>query len=111
MESMHQAQDMGTKVPMGRREARRARLISEVAESAGFASSDELGNSGPMLRTGEVALLFGVSERCIRNWANEGKLPSVRTLGQHRLFPAREVAHVLRGAMGGGSASAIHGTA
>lgn len=83
------------------REARRSRLAAKVAKSAGMESHAELGMGGPMLRTGEVALLFGVSERCIRNWANAGKLPSVRTLGRHRLFPAKEVASVLRQAMTG----------
>ncbi|MCA1839841.1 MAG: helix-turn-helix domain-containing protein [Actinomycetota bacterium] len=83
------------------REARRARLAAKVARSVGMDPQTELGLGGPMLRTGEVALLFGVSERCIRNWANSGKLPSVRTLGRHRLFPAREVATVLRDAMRG----------
>ncbi|HLF69325.1 MAG TPA: helix-turn-helix domain-containing protein [Actinomycetota bacterium] len=86
---------------MGRREQRRTRLIAQVAASAGLDPETDLGSGGPMLRTGEVAVLFGVSERCIRNWANAGKLPSVRTLGRHRLFPAREVALVLREAMKG----------
>lgn len=82
-----------------RREQRRTRLASKVAQAAGLEGASDLGIDGPMLRTGEVALLFGVSERCIRNWANDGKLNSVRTLGRHRLFPAREVARVLRDSM------------
>lgn len=86
-----------------RKEQRRARLAARIAEAVpGMDAETDLGTSGPMLRTGEVALLFGVSERCIRNWANDGKLPSVRTLGKHRLFPAREVALVLKQAMASG---------
>lgn len=53
-------------------------------------------DTGPLLRTGEVALLFGVSEHSIRKWADDGKLPCIRTLGRHRLFPAREIAKILR---------------
>lgn len=52
--------------------------------------------TGPLLRTGEVAVLFGVSPHSIRKWADDGKIPCIRTLGRHRLFPAREVAQVLR---------------
>lgn len=86
-----------------RKEQRRDRLAAKVAAAVpGMDAEADLGTSGPMLRTGEVALLFGVSERCIRNWANDGKLPSVRTLGKHRLFPAREVALVLKQAMASG---------
>lgn len=86
-----------------RKEQRRARLAAKIATAVpGMDAETDLGTSGPMLRTGEVALLFGVSERCIRNWANDGKLPSVRTLGKHRLFPAREIALVLKEAMASG---------
>lgn len=91
-------------IDLSRRDQRRARLAAKLASTVpGMDPEHDLGHSGPMLRTGEVALLFGVSERCIRNWANEGKLPSVRTLGKHRLFPARDVAIVLQKAMSGSS--------
>lgn len=84
-------------VKVARRENRRARLAAVLSEAVpGLDVESSLGMTGPMLRTGEVALLFGVSERCIRNWANSGKLPSVRTLGRHRLFPAKEIAEILR---------------
>ena len=87
---------------VSRKEQRRARLAAKLAATVpGMDAESDLGHSGPMLRTGEVALLFGVSERCIRNWANDGKLPSVRTLGRHRLFPAKDVAIVLQKAMSG----------
>lgn len=98
-EEMEALQAVNADTPKGR-EGRRARLVAQVAASAGLDPETDLGPSGgQMLRTGEVALLFGVSERCVRNWANAGKLPSVRTLGRHRLFPSREVAMVLRTAM------------
>lgn len=89
-----------SEIEISRRDQRRARLAAKLAAAVpGIDAEQDLGHSGPMLRTGEVALLFGVSERCIRNWANEGKIPSVRTLGKHRLYPAKEVALVLQKAM------------
>lgn len=83
---------------VGTHDKKRARLAAKIAVAA---PGMETYAGGPMLRTGEVALLFGVSERCIRNWANAGKLPSIRTLGKHRLFPAREVAAVLQKTING----------
>jgi excisionase family DNA binding protein len=39
-----------------------------------------------ILTPGEVAELFAVSPRTIRLWADEGKLPSFRTVGGQRRF-------------------------
>jgi excisionase family DNA binding protein len=46
---------------------------------------------GRLLRTREVALLFQVSERAVTDWARKGRIPSVRTPGGHRRYPAEQV--------------------
>ena len=46
---------------------------------------------GRLLRTREVVLLFQVSERAVTDWARRGRLPSVRTPGGHRRYPAEQV--------------------
>ena len=51
----------------------------------------EGGLRGRLLRTREVALLFRVSERAVTDWARRGRIPSVRTPGGHRRYPADEV--------------------
>jgi excisionase family DNA binding protein len=50
---------------------------------------------GRLLRTSEVALLFRVSERAVTDWARRGRIPSVRTPGGHRRYPADEVMALL----------------
>lgn len=50
---------------------------------------------GRLLRTREVALLFQVSERAVTDWARKGRIPSVRTPGGHRRYPADEVRALL----------------
>lgn len=57
---------------------------------------------GRLLRTREVALLFQVSERAVTDWARKGRIPSVRTPGGHRRYPADEVRALL--AQAGGAA-------
>ncbi len=51
---------------------------------------------GRLLRTREVALLFQVSERAVTDWARRGRIPSVRTPGGHRRYPAEQVRELLR---------------
>lgn len=51
---------------------------------------------GRLLRTREVALLFQVSERAVTDWARRGRVPSVRTPGGHRRYPADEVYALLK---------------
>src|SRR5690349_21131172 len=51
--------------------------------------------AGRLLRTREVAQLFQVSERTVAEWARRGRIPSVRTPGGHRLYPADQVRHLL----------------
>ncbi|MDE3206400.1 MAG: helix-turn-helix domain-containing protein [Acidobacteriota bacterium] len=48
-----------------------------------------------MLRTADVALLFEVSERTVSEWARKGQIPSVRTPGGHRRYPAEEIRCIL----------------
>lgn len=55
---------------------------------------------GRLLRTREVALLFQVSERAVTDWARKGRIPSVRTPGGHRRYPADEVRALLARAGG-----------
>jgi excisionase family DNA binding protein len=52
--------------------------------------------AGRLLRTREVALLFQVSERAVTDWARRGRIPSVRTPGGHRRYPAEDVWALLR---------------
>jgi excisionase family DNA binding protein len=54
------------------------------------------GMRGRLLRTREVAVLFQVSERAVTDWARRGRIPSVRTPGGHRRYPADEVWALLR---------------
>ena len=53
---------------------------------------------GRLLRTREVAILLHVSERAVTDWARRGRIPSVRTPGGHRRYPAGPVLELLRGA-------------
>ena len=68
----------------------RQRLTQELTVGASTASLD-----GRLLRTREVALLFEVSERAVTDWATKGRIPSIRTPGGHRRYPADAVADLL----------------
>jgi excisionase family DNA binding protein len=65
----------------------RAHLVAELFGTDPAADSLR----GRLLRTREVALLFQVSERAVTDWARRGRLPSVRTPGGHRRYPAEQV--------------------
>lgn len=69
----------------------RARLLDELDLSA----PDGQGVVDRLLRTHEVAVLFQVSERAVTDWAARGRLPSVRTPGGHRRYPASAVRELL----------------
>jgi excisionase family DNA binding protein len=71
-----------------RSERERQRLLTELAAGNGSTSSR-------LLRTREVALLFEVSERAVTDWATKGRIPSIRTPGGHRRYPAEAVAGLL----------------
>ncbi len=71
-------------------EIERQRLATELVTGA---EGGTLG--GRLLRTREVALLFEVSERAVTDWATKGRIPSIRTPGGHRRYPAESVAQLL----------------
>ena len=50
-----------------------------------------------LLRTGDVALLFHVSERTVSEWARRGRIPSVRTPGGQRRYPVEPILSLLEG--------------
>ena len=49
-----------------------------------------------LMTPSEVASLFRVDAKTVTRWAQEGKLPFVRTLGGHRRYPRDEVFRMLR---------------
>jgi excisionase family DNA binding protein len=51
--------------------------------------------SDELLRTKDVARAFQVSERTVAEWARRGRIPSVRTPGGHRLYPADRIRQLL----------------
>jgi excisionase family DNA binding protein len=48
-----------------------------------------------LMRTSEVASLFGVTTRTALNWATTGRLPSIRTAGNQVRFPSDGVLALL----------------
>lgn len=42
-----------------------------------------------------MAVLFEVSERTVTEWAARGRIPSVRTPGGHRRYPAAVIGDLL----------------
>lgn len=50
-----------------------------------------------LLRSGEVAALFDVTERTVLNWASAGKLPSIRTVGGHLRFRQDDIMELISG--------------
>jgi excisionase family DNA binding protein len=64
-------------------EAHRHELLSLL-----FGSEVPHALEGQLLRTTDVATLFQVSERTVSEWAKRGQIPSVRTPGGHRRYPA-----------------------
>lgn len=79
----------------------RDRLLTEL-----FGDADvPAGLEDRLLRTGEVARLFQVSERTVAEWARAGRIRSLRTPGGHRLYPAEEVRRLLAAAGGGPEAT------
>src|ERR1700749_655656 len=53
---------------------------------------------GHLLRTSDVAALFQVSERTVSEWAKRCQIPSVRTPGGHRRYPADGIRALLQSA-------------
>jgi excisionase family DNA binding protein len=75
------------------RTTERQTLVDDLVGADGA----EVDLRGRLLRTSEVALLFRVSERAVTDWARRGRIPSVRTPGGHRRYPADEVWALLEG--------------
>jgi len=73
----------------------RERLIERLRRQA-VAMQNGYRREDALLTTGEVAMLFRVSHRAVRCWADAGKLPYIRTLGGHRRFLASAVWEALR---------------
>ena len=49
------------------------------------------------LRAAEVADLLHVSPKTVSRWAQEGKLPFLKTLGGHRRYPEAEIRKLAEG--------------
>lgn len=48
-----------------------------------------------LLRTCDVATLFGVTMKTIHRWSESGRLPSFKTLGGHHRFYSSAIEKVL----------------
>ncbi|HEX2849758.1 MAG TPA: helix-turn-helix domain-containing protein [Acidimicrobiales bacterium] len=83
-------------------EPKRDELLRELFGSGGVPPM----LSGRLLRTREVARLFQVSERTVAEWARRGRIPSVRTPGGHRLYPADRIRELLVASEGGSDSDA-----
>lgn len=73
--------------------------VAPVAPGTGpslAGGADESGDDlGPLMTPGEVARLFHVNTKTVSRWARSGKITSVRTLGGHRRYLAREIEALL----------------
>lgn len=58
------------------------------------------GRPGEYLRTADVARVLHVSTKTVSRWANDKKLPYMRTLGGHRRYPAQEIRQLADGLVG-----------
>jgi excisionase family DNA binding protein len=52
------------------------------------------------LRTADVARVLHVSTKTVSRWANDKKLPYMRTLGGHRRYPAQAIRQLAEGLVG-----------
>ena len=50
-----------------------------------------------LMTPAEVAELFRVDPKTVTRWGKAGYLPSVRTLGGHRRYPAAQIEAILTG--------------
>jgi excisionase family DNA binding protein len=88
----------------------RERLIERLRRQS-IAMANGHRREDSLLTTGEVAMLFRVSHRAVRCWADAGKLPYIRTLGGHRRFLASAVWEALRGVLPEEHDVAVNGNA
>jgi excisionase family DNA binding protein len=77
----------------------RSDLIRHLEEAGlrvgGSAALDE-----PLLTTSQVAAILRTTPRTVRNWADGGKIGTIRSLGGRRLFPASAVVAALETMIG-----------
>lgn len=75
-------------------QSKRSELIRYLEEAGlqvgGSAALDE-----PLLTTSQVAAILRTTPRTVRNWADGGKIGTIRSLGGRRLFPASAVVAAL----------------
>ena len=48
-------------------------------------------NEGEFLRPQEAAAVLGVRAKTVSRWAEEGRLPAIKTIGGHRRFRRADV--------------------
>jgi excisionase family DNA binding protein len=77
-------------MPHEQAEQQRQQLLANL-----FGVDVPAGLSSQLLRTSDVAALFQVSERTVSDWARRGRIPSVRTPGGHRRYPAEEIRRIM----------------
>jgi excisionase family DNA binding protein len=77
----------------------RTRLI-QLLEEAGLPLSEYTALEEPLLTTSQVALILRTTPRTVRNWADGGKIGTIRSLGGRRLFPASAVLAALESMVG-----------
>lgn len=77
----------------------RTRLI-QMLEEAGLPLSDYPALEEPLLTTSQVALILRTTPRTVRNWADGGKIGTIRSLGGRRFFPASAVLAALESMVG-----------
>jgi len=65
-----------------------------------MAEKDLSGRNGEYLRTADVARVLHVSTKTVSRWANDKKLPYMRTLGGHRRYPAQAIRELAEGLIG-----------
>jgi excisionase family DNA binding protein len=75
-------------------------LIREL-ERAGLPVGEYQALEEPLLTTSQVALILRTTPRTVRNWADGGKITTIRSLGGRRLFPASSVLAALESMVGG----------
>ena len=63
-----------------------------LSPSAGpTAGEDELKDAGQTMTLGQAAALLSISSSTLRRWADDGRIPTVRTSGGHRRFRLSEL--------------------
>jgi excisionase family DNA binding protein len=83
----------------GRPTGDRTHLI-RVLEDSGLPVGEFPALEEPLLTTSQVALILRTTPRTVRNWADGGKIATIRSLGGRRLFPASAVLAALESMVG-----------